>query len=428
MPRQAALLRRPAATDWRLVALYVVVLGANFLPREVASPFIVLVGLGIAATSKIRRSFLAVSWPLMALFSVGFIGIAGHDVRDVLRDISFAATPVSLLLIGYWVVAGTDIWHVLPKHALVLGLIFAISHLSAFIVEPSLLTADSMVIRAAAGSVSEIAVLAIFIATSMRQFGTSMTRRAKLFRYLALPILAVSVFLSFSRTSIVVLVVAYLCLQKWPYRARPRVFLLVAGGLVALLVSLGTLGEAPDEVTFSGKFLRAITEVAVSDYDNFQDISANWRGFETFKAIEAYLSGQPYQLVMGQGFGALVDLGFFMRLGGDVEFRYIPVLHNGYAYVLLKYGVFGIVMYFIFFSRLIQQAWRKAKSRDSSEAFGARFLMGCAINLMLAMFVVGGPPELGNSELVLLVGILAGKLNILRPPTPASPVRLAFAA
>jgi hypothetical protein len=167
------------------------------------------------------------------------------------------------------------------------------------------------------------------------------------------------------------------------------------------------------DLTYVTKVIRSLQEISISNYENFNDIALNWRGFETFKTFQQYWSGTTFQLFIGQGFGALTDLGFYMGLGGDasVEFRYIPVMHNGYGYILLKYGFLGFLLYITFYVKLISISLRHHNSNAPQIAFYARFLLGLTLALACVMIVGGGMAELVNSEYVILTGVLFNKIS-----------------
>jgi hypothetical protein len=229
---------------------------------------------------------------------------------------------------------------------------------------------------------------------------------------LALTLLGASVVLSYSRTAAVILLLGATAVLGWWTRRRLQWPLLILGVGLTTLILLAGDGAATEELTFMSKLTRSLSELAISNYETYTDISLNWRGFESYKTLEQYLSGNTLQWVIGQGYGALVDLGFYMALGGDasIDFRYIPVMHNGYGYVLLKFGIAGILLYFIFYAKLIRAAARLQQAHHPQIAFCARLLLGLTLATAFMMFVVGGMAELANSEYVVVIGILLARI------------------
>ncbi|MGC3977978.1 MAG: hypothetical protein QM751_06935 [Paludibacteraceae bacterium] len=65
-------------------------------------------------------------------------------------------------------------------------------------------------------------------------------------------------------------------------------------------------------------------------------------------AIDTYADGNFLELFFGKGLGQLIDLKMYIELAGT-DWRYIPVLHNGYAYILVKTGIIGVLFFVIFY-------------------------------------------------------------------------------
>jgi O-antigen ligase len=72
---------------------------------------------------------------------------------------------------------------------------------------------------------------------------------------------------------------------------------------------------------------------------------------------------KPISFLNGYGFGSLVDLKFVAPLN-DKGMRYIPILHNGYFYILFKTGLLGLFVYFGFLILLYLQAYKKVLDTD----------------------------------------------------------------
>jgi hypothetical protein len=87
--------------------------------------------------------------------------------------------------------------------------------------------------------------------------------------------------------------------------------------------------------------MHSVDEISTPKESKIVSIS-NYRGYETMKAIEQYQKGNLGQLVFGQGFGTLVDIeGYYVMENTTL----IPIFHNGYAYILLKTGILGLLCF-----------------------------------------------------------------------------------
>lgn len=404
---------RRVSTTACVLVLCAVIFAQNYLPAELSSPFIVLLGLLMMAFGKIQRSYLKLVWPLVGVLIIGLIGVFGHESNHILRDIAFALTPIALIFLGYWMAGNRGTWPLILKVMVIFGFVLAAIHLTTFVLNPALLSAESMEIRTKVGAGSGgLVVLSFILGLFQKHFGINGLFSRLLPRFIVMPVLLASFALSYSRTELIVAIILSLSLLGWVSRVNSRLVLAIAvivGGFVALVV----VTPANEEGTFRSKIVRSATEVKVSDYRDMSDINNNWRGFEAYKAVATFLSGDAQQQVLGQGFGAMVDLGFYMPLGGegDVEFRYIPLLHNGYVYILTKAGLLGLVCYAFFYISVIRYAVRYSHAINSEQKLLARLLLGCVLSLILVMYVVGGMAEMHSSELVLLLGYLVSRIG-----------------
>ena len=141
--------------------------------------------------------------------------------------------------------------------------------------------------------------------------------------------------------------------------------------------------------TFLGKLVSSFSEISIGNYDTEQDINTRYRGYESFMALNGYLESDTKGLVFG-GLGKLVDLKTFVRLGVDTDYRYIPVLHNGWLYILIKTGAAGVLTYLVIFFGLIIANWRKyadAEGKPIIRLFAA-LTIGCILSLMLTNYII----------------------------------------
>lgn len=156
--------------------------------------------------------------------------------------------------------------------------------------------------------------------------------------------------------------------------------------------------------SFIDKILGSFNELSIGNYNTEEEINTKYRGYESFMALSQYAEGDTKDWIFG-GLGKQVDLKTFMKLGEDTEFRYIPVLHNGWLYLLIKTGIFGVLIYIIVFLRLTIINWRRYASQKSSPAIKlfAALLVGCILSLFLTNYIV---TALFNVEMGLLMIIL----------------------
>lgn len=411
---------RVPATTPAVIWLGAVICVQNFFSTEISSPLIVLLGLSvlIVIRGKIKRSYLKLTWPLIGVLATGIAGF-GHQLLDVLRDISYALTPLSLIFIGFWVADNEKMWSLIFKLVTTCGFVFAIVHLTVFVQHPELLSASVNEVRDTVGPGSGgLVVLALVFGLFQNRLDLKNVFPKILPRFIALPVLLTSFILSYSRIEFIVFIMLSLTLLGWLTRINWRLVGIIVVALVGFVL-IAVTTPASEEGTFRSKLATSMAELVVSNYEDLADINEHWRGFETYRALVTFLSGSAAQQVFGQGFGALVDLGFVQDFGKIVgsQLQYIPILHNGYAYVLIKAGLLGLVLYVTFYINVIRLAARSCDENNKEQRFLARLLLGCVLSLILVMYVVGGMAETAEPALVLLLGYLVRRISQFRPKT-----------
>ncbi|SDD39817.1 hypothetical protein SAMN05216464_101624 [Mucilaginibacter pineti] len=175
--------------------------------------------------------------------------------------------------------------------------------------------------------------------------------------------------------------------------------------IIFTLLPLDALKVNSNSGTFVNKILGSFSEVSIGQYNTEQDINIKYRGYESFMALKGYTEGGMKDWVFG-GLGKLIDLKTFVRLGEDTDFQYIPVLHNGWLYILVKTGAVGVLLYASVFFSLIVINWRRyadASGRPVIRLFAA-LTLGCIISLLLTNYIVTAFFNVEMSVLMITLG------------------------
>lgn len=167
--------------------------------------------------------------------------------------------------------------------------------------------------------------------------------------------------------------------------------------------------------TFVNKIMSSFSEVSIGAYNTEQDMNIRYRGYESFMALNTYAGGGTKDWVFG-GLGKLVDLKTFIRLGADSYFRFIPVLHNGWLYILLKTGALGVLTYLIVFIRLIVVNWRRYANKTEKPIIRlfASLTIGCVLGLLLTNYVVNAFFNIEMSTTLITLGYSYYQFNYLQ--------------
>jgi hypothetical protein len=421
----SAELAEPAAgrlPRWPAVSIVLLLVGAMVLPAGLVSALnglLVLLALAMylgadARADAPQRRLFGVLAPLAAMAAIGiamgFQRVADGQVYDFLRDGWYFANPMLALATGF--VFGRALLRpaadavararaeALALRAFVLGgAAVAVLHLLWFVFNPQLLSWEATEVRGALGGgwwapALVLLVLAAHLGRRLDRSREALTLPPTLAALAGLLCLA-SVVLSFSRVlALVTLFGAAVALGAAVRHEGRRLVLALL--MAALAIAALRVVIDPDSrearTSFFGKFARVPEELWPTDRLHGQEVHDNWRGYETARALRHWAEGHPGQWLLGDGFGALVDLGRFQQLSANPRerMRFIPVFHNGYVQVLVKTGLVGLLLYGWMLWRLYRQGRRDASHPDPAQRSRGRLLQALAVALALSTGVWTG--------------------------------------
>jgi hypothetical protein len=112
--------------------------------------------------------------------------------------------------------------------------------------------------------------------------------------------------------------------------------------------------------------------------------------------------------LFGKGLGSQIDLKQKVYLG-DMELRYISILHNGFMIVFLKSGIIGLLFYFYTIYYFLKK--RKTDSKDVKQVY--LLFIGTGVFLIISNWVFLGLYNLMDTKTILLGSLIAysEKLN-----------------
>ncbi len=362
------------------------------LPAEVSSTLLAAAFLLWLAASRfaIERAYLALVAPLLLLLLVGALGAAGHEAYDVGKDIWYMAKPLWAIGIGYVLMAHIRDHRDVCRIVVAVAVLAALLHLLllALYHQAGMTLYDVRVEDGVRGYFVVVIGLALMLAGGgMREY-LGFNERA--YHLVAVLICAASVFASMSRTELIALLLMIAVLRGWMrFSAGRAVLLLVLAVAAGSMLLRATQAVDQEEMPYVAKLLNSVNELSIEKYEDDSDINTNWRGYESFLALADYAGGSGFEWLCGKGLGTLVDLGFYIDLGGN-ELRYIPMLHNGYVYILLKYGALGILIYLYFIVRLIRSGREQRGNAIAGGQFAERLLSALGWLFLFTTLVIAG--------------------------------------
>ncbi len=350
----------------------------------------------VAAGQPLPRAMLLLLLPFAVMLVVGVLAGFTADRYLLLKDAWYVSNPALLMAVGYVLARQLQDTARGLRAFVVGGALVAVGHLLWFVIHPELLRLQATQIRSISGTGYYAAGLACLVLAGHFGHWRDELRLSRSAGAVCLVLCVSSVVLSYSRTLALGVLVGGLAVAGFfSQREWLRVGLLVLAGLLLLLLLQASVeaGMAGGKNSFVAKLARSLDELRPTERLSLREINENWRGYETARALAAWRAGEPVQLLVGQGFGAQLDLGLFQNLSRNPRdaVRFIPIFHNGYVFVLFKTGLVGLVMYLAAVVGLYRLGRRHAllKAVDPRHRQG-RLLQACAVVLLVTTWVIGG--------------------------------------
>lgn len=388
-------------------SLFLMLLLPCFLTPEASS----IVMLGIFTSSlflsklRIDKSFFLLVAPMLALLFVGSTNAAFNNTIGVFKDIWYVGQVAVAIGAGFVLARyKADLSRAL-KVVVLAGAVAAFVHMLDILLhwQAGMSIFDLRKEERIKGYF--ISVIALSLIVTLPK---SMLRLRPSLYFLLAAFCIASLVVSFSRTYIISLFVMVFILKGWA--AFRLINLVKAGTALALLVLVMVQASINADGGFLDKFVNSLDEVSVEEYSDKSDIALHWRGYESYRALVDFKEGNVFQQIFGQGLGATIDLGLYMKLG-DAEFRYIPVLHNGYLYVLVKFGLLGLLIYIYFLMKMIMRIPYIGVQRSGQVMYSVPSYLIASMGwvLILTTLVIAGPFNKTAMVPVLnLTGFLSG--------------------
>lgn len=307
----------------------------------------------------ISKTFYNVLFPLFCIVTIALtVGLFHNKFVpfNFLKDFLYLIKPALFLIIGYLFAQRVKDENSFFKIIIYTAVFCAIYHIYRFIVyiiQIDTFSMNQMRSNVGLDNFIELFALAILISNSKYQF-----LKMKNLKLIIL-IISVSSLLYFSRTMFALIIVVTLALLGYLRFSKKGIKYISIGllGLILFYTYLFSIDiprnskKTVDVLFYKLKLAPSEIFVPSKSYDikNHATLWDHWRAYEAAKAIELLNNEGVLAWSFGLGAGSLVDLGFNAPLSDDPDgMRYISNLHNGYAFVLYKTGILGILFYFMF--------------------------------------------------------------------------------
>lgn len=326
-----------------------------------------------------------------------------HQLYFVIRDITYLAKPIIGLLIGYQLCKKFPL--IAFKTILFTGFLIALIHLSFIFYAILFYKATTLNdIRFYGGYFSDFEVYALIIAIFHKKFQLNFSRRKALFFII---VIGFSAFMYLARTNFIQFIILFLALKGY-FEVNKRSITIVVSVLILTGVGYAAIynmnpkrnGEGIEALLYKIKIAPIEAFKTKINREDWKDFNDNYRSYENIMTVRQVSREGTSSVLFGQGLGSQVDLKQEVWLG-DMNLRYISILHNGFMTIFLKTGLLGLLIYFM----SIYLLFRRAKSNFPIINQINLLFIGTGVFLIFSNWVFMGVYNLSDNKSI-LIGLL----------------------
>ncbi|MBT8262783.1 MAG: hypothetical protein KJO05_08175 [Bacteroidia bacterium] len=347
--------------------------------------------------TKLSSQALLLIIILFFLVIIGSISVFSpeNDYYFFLKDLIYFTRPILVILAGYFLTMRFKNKMSFLNIIVLMGFYFAFVHALSFIIYFNIIPGHTSGIRNIFGRYNHVETAALLLIICVKDLPVKRSRY-KFFYQAFVACLVLSFLLYMSRTMIMVVFVGSLAYYGYLKLNRKGTialvsFMIVGAGFALFLQAYDPPTENPGVV--DGLLLKiknsvnesfSLGNINVQDLDR-RELWKHWRAYEAFKVYQEIEAEKLW--VTGQGFGSTVDIGFEARLDGELT-QHLSLTHNGFAYLFLKTGVLGLLIYFVMILYLYSFSY--SPRRGTMADIGNNLLVATTFYILITSFVVTG--------------------------------------
>ena len=324
---------------------------------------------------------------LFTAFIVSFF--QSESTYNFFRDIAYLLKPIIGLLVGYQLYKKCQ--NQFFSTVIYTGVFLSIAHLVIVIITfLRYHTISVNLLREFCGYHSDYEVYVLIILLFYKKFEIKWAKKTI---HIFIVIVALSSFLYLSRTNFIQLIIFYVAMKGYFVINKKSISVITS---VILFVLLGYTIIYQSNPQRSGKGIEAfLYKIKISpiepfktkiDKEDWKDFNDNYRSYENILTVKQVSADGTSAIVFGKGLGATINLGREVWTNDGEFIQYIPILHNGFATVFLKSGIFGLLFLIVFMFLL----GKPMKSDLNSVQTINSLLVGTAIFLIVSNWVFMG--------------------------------------
>jgi len=317
------------------------------------------------------------------LIILGLINSYRNSGYLVIKDVGYFINPIITMGFGFAFAYYVGIKQFL-RLVFFISLILGFAYLVTFNFSNQFASVQAM--KDVNGQASYFVIFGLFILLFYKRI-LQFKKYSSPILILSFMVLLIVSFITKSRTFIAIFILLILFARGNFSLGKYFILKLVSLILVLSVIIISILSiNTNDSSGFIGKFGNTFQEITPSDYNSMSEINNDWRGYETYRGLMQIEKGNLFNWIVGQGFGQTAPLGITITLGGTA-FNAIPKFHNGYITLLLKTGVFGVLVYVVFLLKIFFNNIKR-DTKDNKVVNG--FLVAIPLILIFTTFIIGG--------------------------------------
>jgi len=354
-------------------------------------------------TGELKISNYKILLPLVLLLILGTRYGTGFKIIHIVRDYVYFSSPIFSFLLGtilYKKLAFSNLKILFVTYGTIYSLYFLLQTTLQF---GSIFISDTYDTRYSIGTGTPIPVLAFFFSI----FSYKEIYKIIKNHYVMLGVMilnGVVLYYFSSRVYYFTILIFILLYLFYSFVSKYKQIGLILFLGVSLILFFGVYQMINGEGFLAEKMRNSLNEMFIQEFDGYESIINNWRAYEVFEVFNTMVQAPLINQIFGYGFGMLVylEMGLLMP---NIELNYIPIFHNGFAYVFVKTGFVGVIVFIAFGVNLLLKA-KKRLSASGVDKITFTLLLGCVLTVYFTTLVVNGFFSGESFYFILFIGYL----------------------
>lgn len=397
----------------RTLFFVLILASERYIPSFKINLFLILLFLGFfifESKKKISLDVFKILKPLFFIFILGFLGFLINDYvfEFIVKDILYFARPILVILVSFFLFQNEEKKENFLKAIVYFAFLTSLVHCFGVLFFGKISESISS-IRGDFGLDNFIEIFAFYIIIFYEKKFKKPLIINFFLKYFILLIFLLSIYLYFSRTMLIMLLLIGLSVFGYLRLTKNRLKYIL--GLVFSVLLLYTVLYSIKLERNSKGYEALLYKIKIApeeifktkiNRENHKNLWDHWRGYEAKRAFA--LMGENYTTyVFGAGFGSLVNLKFKAPLDKK-GMKKISRLHNGYIFVLYKTGIIGLFIYFSFIFKLMNF---KSSNNQNTISFSTQIIRSLGLFYLFTSLIISGIYNPTNLILFVLGGFLA---------------------